>query len=189
MAANFTSKYRDFKVLWDKEALGKLKQGRHPLDFEQLHTIDSHQDHLSVVKYLSKRKKPAIVIAASGMCNGGRIVNYLTQFLPDATADVIFVGYQAQGSPGRDIQQYGPRGGYVELNGKRISINADIHTISGYSAHADQQDLLNFVKHIKHKPREIRIVHGDERAKTVFAEKLGELVPDAQVLLPSNKVF
>ncbi|SGY94072.1 MBL fold metallo-hydrolase RNA specificity domain-containing protein [Moritella viscosa] len=186
MAANFTSKYRDFKSLWDKEALGKLKQGRHPLNFDQLYTIDSHQDHLTVVKYLARRNKPVIVIAASGMCSGGRIVNYLTQFLPDAKADVIFVGYQAQGTAGRDIQQYGPRGGYVELNGKRITINASIHTISGYSAHADQQDLLNFVKHIKHKPQEIRIVHGDEVAKAVFGDKLGKLVPDSLILLPNQ---
>jgi len=184
MAANFTSKYRDFKTLWDKEALGKLKQGRHPLDFEQLYTIDSHQDHLTVVKYLARRNKPVIVIAASGMCSGGRIVNYLTQFLPDAKADVIFVGYQAQGTPGRDIQKYGPRGGYVELNGKRITINAGIHTISGYSAHADQLDLLNFVKHIRHKPQEIRIVHGDDSAKAALAEKLAELLPYANVLRP-----
>ncbi|PKH05300.1 MBL fold metallo-hydrolase RNA specificity domain-containing protein [Moritella sp. Urea-trap-13] len=186
MAANFTSKYRDFKELWDKEAQGILKQGRHPLNFEQLHTVDSHQDHLSVVEYLAKRNKPAIVIAASGMCSGGRIVNYLIEFLPDSKADVIFVGYQAQGTPGRDIQKYGPTGGYVTLNDKRIPINAGIHSISGYSAHADQQDLLNFVKHIKHKPQEIRIVHGDEGAKAVLAEKLGQLVPDARILRPSE---
>jgi metallo-beta-lactamase family protein len=186
MAANFTTKYRDFKELWDQEAQGILKQGRHPLNFEQLYTIDSHQDHLSVVKYLSKRNKPAIVIAASGMCSGGRIVNYLTEFLPDSKADVIFVGYQAKGTPGRDIQKYGPRGGYVELNGQRISINAGIHTISGYSAHADQQDLLNFVKHIKHQPREIRIVHGDEGAKAAFADKLVQLVPGARILRPNE---
>ena len=186
MAANFTSKYRDFKGLWDKEALGTLKQGRHPLDFDQLYTIDSHQDHLTVVKYLFRRNRPAIVIAASGMCSGGRIVNYLMQFLPDAKADVIFVGYQAKGTPGRDIQQYGLAGGYVELKGKRINIKAGIHTITGYSAHADQLDLLNFVKHIRHKPQEIRIVHGDERAKAVFAEKLGALVPGARILRPKE---
>ncbi|GIC77281.1 MBL fold metallo-hydrolase RNA specificity domain-containing protein [Moritella sp. F3] len=184
MAANFTTKYRDFKELWDKEAQGILKQGRHPLNFEQLHTIDTHQDHLSVVSYLAKCNKPAIVIAASGMCSGGRIVNYLTEFLPDSKANVIFVGYQAKGTPGRDIQKYGPAGGYVTLNDKRISINAGIHTISGYSAHADQQDLLNFVKHIKHQPLEIRIVHGDEAAKAVLAEKLGTLVPGARILRP-----
>jgi len=87
--------------------LGILKQGHHPLNFEQLHTIDSHQDHLSVMKYLAKRNKPAIVIAASGMCSCGRIVNYLTEFLPGSKANVIFVGYQAKGTPGRDIQKYG----------------------------------------------------------------------------------
>jgi len=52
--------------------------------------------------------------------------------------------------------------------------------------HADQQDLVNFVKHIKHKPREIRIVHGDEVAKSLLAEKIGKLVPDADVLRPSR---
>jgi len=186
MDANFTSKYRDFKGLWDQEAQGILKQGRHPLNFDPLHTIDSHQDHLSVVNYLAKRNKPAIVIAASGMCSGGRIVNYLTEFLPDSKADVIFVGYQAKGTPGRDIQKYGPRGGYIELNGKRISINAGIHTISGYSAHADQQDLLNFVKHIKHQPREIRIVHGGEGTKAAFAGKLEVLLPGARILRPKG---
>jgi metallo-beta-lactamase family protein len=107
---------------WDKEAQGILKQGRHPLNFDQLHTIDTHQDHLGVVNYLAKRNKPAIVIAASGMCSGGRIVNYLTQFLPDSKADVIFVGYQAKGTPGRDIQLYGPAGGDVELNGKLVCV-------------------------------------------------------------------
>ena len=74
----------------------------------------------------------------------------------------------------------------TKKNGKRITIKAGIHTISGYSAHADQLDLINFVKHIKHKPREIRIVHGDEAAKQALAERLGQLVPDARILRPSN---
>jgi metallo-beta-lactamase family protein len=181
MAANFTQQYRAFKALWDKEAKQKLKQGRHPLDFEQLTTIDSHQDHLAVINYLDSVNKPAIIIAASGMCTGGRISNYLSRFLPKATTDVLFVGYQAKGTTGRDIQQYGPQGGYVYIDEQRIDIKAVIHTISGYSAHADQHNLINFVKRMHHKPTHIRIVHGDAEAKQALASAYQALLPKAEI--------
>lgn len=79
---------------------------------------------MQTVEYLAKRNKPAMVIAASDMCSGGRIVNYLKQFLPNKTAD-IFLGYQAQGTLGRDIQKYAPThhvgeskaNGYVYIDG------------------------------------------------------------------------
>ncbi len=185
MAAKFTEQYKTFKSLWDKEAKREIKSGRHPLSFEQLYTVDSHQEHLQTVEYLAKRNKPAIVIAASGMCSGGRIVNYLKQFLPDNTADILFVGYQAQGTLGRDIQKYAPtsyrKGGYVFIDGKRIDIKAKAHTISGYSAHADQQGLINFVKRMRHKPKHILLVHGDEQAKSALAKKYQQLLPNAKI--------
>ncbi|MEJ6475604.1 MBL fold metallo-hydrolase [Pseudoalteromonas piscicida] len=181
MAANFTEFYIDFKAMWDKEAKRKLRQGRHPLDFSSVYTIDSHSTHIATVDYLSKRNKPAIVIAASGMCSGGRIVNYLEQFLPDPTADVIFVGYQSQGTLGKAIQKYGPRGGYVEINDKRIDIKAVIHTISGYSAHADQDGLVRFVTQMKKKPKHIKLVHGDDNAKQSLKAKYESLLPNTIV--------
>ncbi len=185
MAAKFTKQYQLFKNLWDKEAKREVKSGRHPLSFEQLYTVDSHQEHMQTVEYLAKRNKPAIVIAASGMCSGGRIVNYLKQFLPDNTADILFVGYQAQGTLGRDIQKYAPtsysKGGYVFIDGKRIDIKAKTHTINGYSAHADQQGLINFVKRMRHKPKHILLVHGDEQAKSALAKKYQQLLPSAKI--------
>jgi len=181
LAANFTEKYIEFKELWDKEAKRKLKQHRHPLDFDQLYTVDSHDEHLSTVEYLSKRDKPAIVIAASGMCSGGRIMNYLQQFIDEPTADILFVGYQAQGTPGRDIQTYGPTGGYLYLEGSKRDIKAGVHTISGYSAHADQNNLINFVKRMHHKPKHIRIVHGDDEAKEALAVEYRRLLPEAKI--------
>ncbi|WP_299807081.1 MBL fold metallo-hydrolase RNA specificity domain-containing protein [uncultured Shewanella sp.] len=186
MAANFTEQYIEYKSLWDSEAKAVLAQQRHPLDFSQLYTIDSHQDHLAVVNYLSSRQKPAIVIAASGMCTGGRVINYLQRFLPESTADILFVGYQAEGTTGRDIQTYGPTGGYVYLEGERIDIRAGVRTISGYSAHADQQDLINFVKNIKHKPKHIRIVHGDAEAKQTLADKYRQLMPECEIMIPTG---
>jgi len=181
MAANFTQKYREFKSLWDKEARRKLKQGRHPLNFEQLYTIDSHDEHLQTVNYLATRNKPAIVIAASGMCAGGRIMNYLEKFVVDKTADIIFVGYQAKGTLGRDIQKYGPRGGYVYINHKRLDISAAVHTISGYSAHADQSGLVNFAKRMRVKPKNIVLVHGDDFAKNALKQVFERELPGSNI--------
>ena len=121
------------------------------------------------------------MIAASGMCAGGRMVNYLKALLPDARTDVLFVGYQARGTPGRDIQRWGPAGGYVVLDGERVTIQANIHTLSGYSAHADQKDLINFATRMRHPPGDIRIVHGDADAKQALKARLQAVLPTARV--------
>nr|WP_320136957.1 MBL fold metallo-hydrolase [uncultured Amphritea sp.] len=184
LAAKFTEHYRELNDLWDAEAKARKGKGRSPLAFEQLITIDSHADHTKLVNYLKNSGKPAIVIAASGMCAGGRIVNYLKALLGDTRTDVLFVGYQAQGTPGSDIQRYGPRGGYVYLDDEKIDIKAGVHTLSGYSAHADQKNLINFVKRMRHKPKEIRIVHGDPEAKQALKTKLSEICPTANILIP-----
>ncbi|USD41339.1 MBL fold metallo-hydrolase [Vibrio sp. SCSIO 43135] len=172
MAAKFTTFYQQFQSLWDAEAKCRVKHGRHPLNFDSLYTVDSHQEHLQTIDYLANRDKPAIVIAASGMCSGGRVVNYLKRFLDKPSADVLFVGYQAQGTLGRDIQKYGSRGGYVFIEGEKRYVKAGVHTISGYSAHADQNNLVNFVKRIRHQPQKVVLVHGDDEAKTILKEKI-----------------
>jgi len=79
------------------------------------------------------------------MCNGGRIVNYLERFLSNKTTDILFVVYQRRVTLGRDIQEYGPSNSYVIINITHITINAKIHTFSGYNAHADQSGLSKFV--------------------------------------------
>ncbi len=85
---------------------------------------------------------------------------------------MLFTGYQGAGTPGRDIQRYGPRGGWVELDGERIDIRARVETVSGYSAHADGQDLLNFVRRMRRPPRHIRLVHGERHAQQALREAL-----------------
>lgn len=184
LAADFTAGYARLREHWDAEARRKLAQGRHPLDFEQVTTVPDHATHLRVVERLAKTGQPAIVIAASGMCSGGRIVNYLKAMLGDPRHDVLFCGYQAAGTPGRAIQTYGPKGGWVELDGERITIRAGIHTLDGFSAHADQKDLLNFVGRMRTPPREVRLVHGDDRAKQVLAGLLRQRHPGMMVTVP-----
>ena len=179
LAARFTETYRRLKPYWDDEARRKLDGGRHPLSFEQLTTIDSHRDHLNTVEYLKKRAHPCVVIAASGMCSGGRIVNYLKALLGDPRTDLLLVGYQAAGTPGRAIQKYGPGGGYVVLDGQKYVINAKIYTLSGYSAHADQKNLVDFVRRMRCRPQEIRLVHGDLDARAALAGRLLTLAAEA----------
>ena len=183
LAAEFTAHYRSLKSLWDAEARRRVRAGRHPLSFEQLTTIDSHREHLQTVSYLANTGRPAIVIAASGMCAGGRMMNYLKALLPDKRTDVVFVGYQAQGTPGRDIQKYGPRGGYVYLDDERIDIRAGVYTLSGYSAHADQQDLLNFIKRMRYRPETVRIVHGDDEAKARLKIEIERMDPKIRAII------
>jgi metallo-beta-lactamase family protein len=172
LASRFTALYRKLSGYWDAEARRRLSAGRHPLAFEQLTTVDSHQDHLAAVDHLRRTARPCIVIAASGMCTGGRVVNYLKALLEDPRHDIVFVGYQARGTPGQVIQRYGPRNGYVDLDGSRYTIRARVHSLTGYSAHAGQKDLLNFVRRMRHPPREVRLVHGEETAKTALRARL-----------------
>ena len=186
LAAEFTRIYRDLKPYWDNEARALVKAGRHPLSFEQLTVIGSHEDHLNAVDYLARSHRPCVVIAGSGMCAGGRVVNYLKAMLGDRRNDVLFVGYQAAGTPGRDILTYGPKGGWVELDGERYDIRARIHSVGGYSAHAGQSDLLRFVGGIPCKPKEIRMVHGDAGAKEALKVELQALAPESKVLIPAG---
>jgi metallo-beta-lactamase family protein len=186
LAGRLTRLYRNLSQHWDKEAQQRLRRQRKPLSFEQLLIIDDHQDHKNAVKYLEKPARPSIVIAASGMCTGGRVVNYLKALLGDPRHDILFVGYQAQGTPGRIIQKYGPRHGYVELDSNRYTINAAIHSLSGYSAHADQQNLINFIKRMRKPPTEIRLVHGDDEAKQALKTKLEAQCRETRVLIPQG---
>ncbi|MGO1500018.1 MAG: MBL fold metallo-hydrolase RNA specificity domain-containing protein [Marinobacter sp.] len=184
LAAGFTDIYRKLKPFWDSEAADLVRQGRHPLSFEQLTVIDSHEDHLNAVGYLARSHRPCVVLAGSGMCAGGRVVNYLKAMLGEARNDVLFVGYQAAGTPGRDILTYGPRGGWVQLDDERYDIRARVHQVGGYSAHAGQSDLIRFIEGIAKKPSEIRIVHGDESAKLAFKQCLDKL-NYSSVLIPN----
>ncbi|EKY4891221.1 MBL fold metallo-hydrolase [Vibrio parahaemolyticus] len=177
LAREVTKTYRRFKKLWGKEAKKRVVQHRHPLGFEQCITIETHAEHMRLVNRLASTSEPAIVVAASGMCEGGRVVNYLEALLPDSRNDVLFAGYQAEGTLGRQIQDGADT---VEIAGKQIIVKAQIHTISGYSAHADQSDLIRFVEGIHPPPKEVHLIHGERVAKAElyqhFARKKTNIV-------------
>lgn len=109
------------------------------------------------------------MVAASGMCQGGRIMAYLQALLPDERTDLLFAGYQAHGTLGREIQS-GSK--VVQIEQARVEVRAQIHTMSGYSAHADQADLLRFITGIAEKPKQVHLIHGEAAAKQAFAAEL-----------------
>lgn len=172
LATQYTQQYRRLKRLWDEEAKERLADNRHPLNFDRLHIVESHQQHLDIIELLRTKHYPAIVIAASGMCTGGRIVNYLKALIEQEITDIIFVGYQAEGTPGRDILTYGPRGGYVDLDGQRYTIKASVYQLGGYSAHADQPGLLEFLDTQIKPVHHVRLVHGELPAKMALQEAI-----------------
>lgn len=173
LAQKVTKQYERFKQLWSDECLEEGSQlSRHPLSFEQLITIDSHQAHQKLVNRLASTNEPAIVVAASGMCNGGRIMNYLQALLPHRQTDVILPGYQANGTLGRQLQNGEIS---VVISGETIKVNAHIHTMSGYSAHADQDDLIAFIQGIPTPPKTIFLIHGEPKTKQKFKEQLQKI--------------
>lgn len=169
MAHKITRSYRQFKELWGEEAKQRLAAHRNPLTFEQCITIDDHRAHKKLVNRLKSTAEPAIVIAASGMCQGGRIMNYLSALLPDKRTDVILAGYQAHGTLGRALQQ-GEMS--VEIDQAHTPVSAQIHTMSGYSAHAGQNDLTRFIEGITPPPKSIHLIHGEPKAQSTFTKLL-----------------
>ncbi|HHF3201545.1 MBL fold metallo-hydrolase RNA specificity domain-containing protein [Vibrio alginolyticus] len=169
LARKVTKTYRRFKKLWGKEAKQRLEQTRHPLAFEQCITIETHAEHMRLVNRLASTSEPAIVVAASGMCEGGRVVNYLNALLPDSRNDVLFAGYQAEGTLGRRIQDGEEN---ILIEGRRVRVEAQIHTMSGYSAHADRDDLIQFVSGIPTPPKEVHLIHGEQESKRSLYQQL-----------------
>ena len=157
LGLKITKIYADLENFWDDEAKELKASGDHPLDFKNLYSVEKYRDH----KQLMDMKGPAIIIAGSGMCNGGRIVDHLEQGLQDPKNDLFFVGYQAKGTPGRAMME------------KKVPVKATIHTLSGYSAHADQTMLVNWVKSMPQPPGKITLVHGEPHAQKALAQRLG----------------
>ncbi len=169
LGLNITKIYSGLSAFWDKESKALLKKGDHPIDFEHLYAVKSYPGHEKLLDIPG----PAIIIAGSGMCTGGRILDHLVTGLDEPANDILFVGYQARGTPGRDILKYSKQNnGYVQLNGRKIPIKAKTHSLSGYSAHADQKGLINWVESMPKKPAKIKLVHGDHEARQKLASIL-----------------
>jgi len=159
----------NLSAYWDQEAKALLRRGDHPLNFDRLYAVESYKNH----RELLEMPGPMVILAGSGMCTGGRIIDHLREGIEDPRNDIVFVGYQAHGTPGRSIQEYaGKPGGYVDLDGDRRTIRAQVHVLGGYSAHADQRELLDWVQSMREKPGSIKLVHGEAGARRALGNVL-----------------
>ncbi len=169
LGLEITGIYSAMNEFWDKESRELLEEGDHPIDFEALYAVESHRSH----KKLMETDGPAVIIAGNGMCSGGRIVNHLADGIDDEKNDVFFVGYQARGTTGRKIMKYAKRkNGWVYLKNEKRVIKANVRKLTGYSAHADQTGLIDWISSAPAPPREIKLVHGEPRAKESLAARI-----------------
>lgn len=117
-----------------------------------------------------------LIIAGSGMCTGGRIVGHLQQLLPDPRTCVLFVGFQARGTPGRAIIEAAEDHGTVRLDEVTVPVRAQVEVLSGLSAHADRRELADWLFAIPDVAR-VALHHGEVKVQRQFAEWLAQQGP------------
>lgn len=149
---------------YDNEAKELIhKDSENPLLMPQLRFTKTAEES----RALNDLQEPAIIISASGMCDAGRILHHLKHNLWRSEASILFIGYQAQGSLGRRLVEGTKR---VKVLGEEISVKATVYNLDGFSAHADQQQLLTWLENVKAKPSNIFLVHGEGEASTTFSK-------------------
>ncbi|MDX3773275.1 MBL fold metallo-hydrolase [Chromatiaceae bacterium AAb-1] len=168
MAISITRIYDEYIQSLDQKDLEVLRRGRNSV--EQILPILRLSETAEDSAAINRISGGAIVIAGSGMCNGGRIVHHLKHNLWKSTNHLIFVGFQAQGTLGRRLVDGEKR---VKLFGQDIVVKARIHTIGGFSAHAGQSELLEWATAINGNPV-FYLVHGEQEAQQVLQQKLAE---------------
>ncbi|NLV67103.1 MAG: MBL fold metallo-hydrolase, partial [Spirochaetes bacterium] len=152
LAISATEIFRSNHQCFDEDMQKLLMSGDNPLDFPNLNFTKTADES----KLLSQEKKGCIIISASGMCNAGRIKFHLQNNLYKSESSIIFVGYQAEGTLGRRLVDGAKQ---VRIYGEDIAVNATIHTLGGFSAHADENGLHNWIKTNKNPKTKIFVVH------------------------------
>ena len=164
MASKVVDVYRRHMHLFDREGRAQWPKGEDPFTLPNLRFVDSMEES----QQLNRQARGNIIIAGSGMCNGGRVRHHLKHNLWRPAAHVLIVGYQAQNTLGRQLVDGHSS---VRIFNEIIRVNAKIHTVGGLSAHADQQGLLNWYGHFQKRPP-VYLVHGENGAREILAGKL-----------------
>jgi len=152
---------------FDRETRDLLLSGQNPLELpEMIYTRTTEES-----KKINDDLRPGIIIAASGMCEAGRIKHHLKHHLWRRTSHIVIIGYQAEGTLGRRIVE-GAKG--VKIFGEEIAVRAHIHTLGGFSAHADQKGLLEWLSHFKNPKLQVLVNHGEEKISQELARMIEE---------------
>ncbi|MBR1870260.1 MAG: MBL fold metallo-hydrolase, partial [Kiritimatiellae bacterium] len=167
LSAKATAIYRQHRECWNDDAADLLRGGIDPLSLPNLHFVETPEESFA----LDRSEGPMVVIAASGMCEGGRVVHHLKAMAPDPTNIILIVGFQAEGTLGRRVvDEITP----LRMLGEEVNLRARVHTINALSAHADRNGLLdwfdgvNAAKTVKHA----FAVHGETDRVEMMANML-----------------
>jgi metallo-beta-lactamase family protein len=164
LAIKATEIFRKNKSYYDDEAKAIVDKGLDPFHMPNLRFTLSTRDSMAI----NERMGPAIVIAGNGMCTAGRIKHHFKHNLWREGSSIVFVGYQAEGTTGRKIIDGAKQ---IRNFGEMVSVRSKVFTIGGFSAHADQDDLLDWVSHFESTPK-VFLVHGEKRASEPLAKEI-----------------
>ena len=167
MAIRITEIFKRHAELFDREMMQRLRQGNSPFNFDNLKMVHT-TDESKAINFI---KESSIIIAGSGMVTGGRIKHHLVNNITRPENTVLFVGYQAEGTPGRQLLSGTSE---IRLLGRTHPVRANIVKIDGFSAHTDREGLLAWLSDMRLPPRCVFITHGEEMAATSFAQFLSE---------------
>ncbi len=176
MAINVTEVFKNYTDYFDEETQNLIKKGESPFNFPSLNTTRLSNES----KEINNVKGTAIIMAGSGMCTGGRIKYHLVNNIQRQESTILFVGYQAQGTLGREILE---RPESVRILGRTHPVKARIEKINGFSAHADRDELLKWVSSFKKAPKKIFLLHGEKEVTASFASFLKEKLK-SQIIVP-----
>ncbi len=167
LAISATQVFKENMDLFEDEVKEEMERGNNPLEFPGLKFTQTADES----KALNESNEPSIIISASGMCDVGRIKHHLKHNIWNPKSTILFVGYQAPGTLGYEIVNGAKK---VTIFGEEFAVNARIEYIEGYSGHADQEWLMNFVYSFYNKPKHIFLVHGEEESQEVLRNKILE---------------
>ena len=167
MARKIVEVFMQHPALFDAETRRQFEKDGAPLGYERLRYVGTPAES----KSLNDVKEPCIIIAASGMAEGGRVLHHLRHGLGNPRNTVLFVGYQAEGTLGRRLKDGATS---VNIFGEPVRVAAEVTSLDGFSAHADQQEILGWVKRLEPQPKRIFLVHGEPGPAEALAVLLRE---------------
>lgn len=165
MAVDVTKVFRNHRDCLDEETWELISSGTPPLKFPGLHMSRSVEES----KRINEMNTPCVIMSTSGMCTAGRIKHHLKRCLPSERNTILFVGYQANGTLGRQILDGREK---VRIHGKQRDVRASIRQIHGFSGHADRNGLIEWSGNFGKSPKQVFLTHGDEDAAEALAADL-----------------
>jgi len=167
LAISATEIFKKNSDCFDQETQNLLSGGENPLEIPGIIYTRTTEES----KTINEAPGPGIIVSASGMCDSGRIQHHLKHHLWREESHIVIIGYQAEGTIGRRIVDGAKT---VKLFGEEIAVKAHIHTLGGFSAHADQRGLLDWLSHVRNPQLEVFVNHGEEKISMKLGQLIGE---------------